>query len=474
MSQLPIDCLNDIFEYLEDDRLTLYSCLLVNHLWCKISVRIFWRNSCKYSTSNVITLTSCFPSESKEILYKNGITILTPITKFPIFNYASFCNVLSFKNIRKKVLDLIKQEIIYSKNRICGCIVIQEICKMFMDQISSLKELLFFDYCRSAHILTLHPKSEYCLKNLSELRCNSSFTCENFRQLSKICHSIVLLYIEHGSPFISDGLGKLISVQKNLKYFKYFGTMLRRSTPIFSKLPNTLIKLEIFGGQVQISYSFLTKLVNLQELEISSSDDKIFEDFANLQLPQLQTLKFINAYPKLELLIKFLEINGKNLKEFHIYNNDNSEILIIIKLCPNLRKIFVRFDNDEIEILKSIFESCKYLVSIKINCGDEFLSEKEALEAFIKYSHSYENISELILFHRDTLTKELLPKELESFLIKWTNCAPQKLLSLVIITENYFEKSLDKNEENMKIIKKYISLGIIKKFKIRNSFDDRI
>src|SRR5436190_5346197 len=68
MSQLPADCINEIFEHLEDDDATLYSCLLVNRLWCKISVRILWRNIRNYNT-----LIACLPNESKEILYNNKI-----------------------------------------------------------------------------------------------------------------------------------------------------------------------------------------------------------------------------------------------------------------------------------------------------------------------------------------------------------------------------------------------------------------
>jgi hypothetical protein len=37
--QLPTECLDGILEHLEEDKLTLYSCLLVNRLWCKIAVR---------------------------------------------------------------------------------------------------------------------------------------------------------------------------------------------------------------------------------------------------------------------------------------------------------------------------------------------------------------------------------------------------------------------------------------------------
>jgi hypothetical protein len=63
MSQLPTDCLNDILEFLEDDKFTLNSCILVNRLWCEVSVRIAWRNVWNYSTSNFSTLISCLLNE---------------------------------------------------------------------------------------------------------------------------------------------------------------------------------------------------------------------------------------------------------------------------------------------------------------------------------------------------------------------------------------------------------------------------
>src|SRR5277367_5248718 len=94
LKKMSVDCLNEIFEYLKDDKVTLYSCVLVNRLWYEVSVRFLWRNTCNYSTSNFRTLISCLPNESKEILSKNGIIISTPTSKPPIFNYASFCKVL--------------------------------------------------------------------------------------------------------------------------------------------------------------------------------------------------------------------------------------------------------------------------------------------------------------------------------------------------------------------------------------------
>src|SRR5579862_4438911 len=118
MSQLPSDCLNDIFEYLENDIISLNSCLLVNLLWCEISVRILWRNVENYKTSTFIkTLISCLPDESKEILSNNGIIISTPTSKPPIFNYASFCKVLSIRSVHYRIKDLLRnQQSISSQN----------------------------------------------------------------------------------------------------------------------------------------------------------------------------------------------------------------------------------------------------------------------------------------------------------------------------------------------------------------------
>src|SRR5581483_2276264 len=96
--QLISDCLNEIFEYLEEDKPALHSCLLVNRLWCEISVRILWKDvwnfnlrSMKISSSILSTLIACLPNESKELLHKNNIYISPPTLKPPQFNYPAFC-----------------------------------------------------------------------------------------------------------------------------------------------------------------------------------------------------------------------------------------------------------------------------------------------------------------------------------------------------------------------------------------------
>ncbi|RIA97860.1 hypothetical protein C1645_813578 [Glomus cerebriforme] len=476
MAQLLSDILNEIFEYLEDDMITLRSCLLVNHLWCEASLKIFWRNVWNYKTSNFRTLIACLPNKSKEILNKNGINISVPTSKPPMFNYAKFCKVLPVHQVSCKLEQILKDQ--SSKYFISTSIVTQEIFKLFMSQIGSLKELEFWKYSNTN--FEFYPGSKDCLKNLTELRCSSSISSEFFSQLFQICQNIRSLSIGFRTGSISNGLIDLISVQKNLKDLSIYYSKeedLKNIIPSIMK-PDNLNKLRLYGISHRDPLSFITKFINLQQLELLYNYSKDFKDDKKLQyiiFPQLQILKIKHVFLNYELLIKFLENNGKNLKEFYYVGNieaisNNSLNLSIAKFCPNLRKLSVGFKNSELETLKIIYESCQYLKSIKIWCGGEFLSEKVALESVVNYSHK--NIYEIILYHISETLSKLLPEELESFFISWANRVPQKSLSLIIINKYGTKNSLDTNIENMKIIEKYGKLSVIKRFKTIDFDDD--
>ena len=114
MIQLLTDCVNEILEYLEHDKVSLRSCLLVNRIWCEIAVRILWRDTRNYNISNFRTLIACLPKESQKILCENGIDISTLTSKPPMFNYASFCKVLSVSQVNYKIGQLLSS--ILSRN----------------------------------------------------------------------------------------------------------------------------------------------------------------------------------------------------------------------------------------------------------------------------------------------------------------------------------------------------------------------
>ncbi|GBC02597.1 hypothetical protein RclHR1_00470027 [Rhizophagus clarus] len=493
--QLSTDCLDEILEHLENDKTILHSCLLVNRLWCKISVRILWRNIWRFkyivyreqhplevASSILSTLVACLPNESKELLYKNKIFIPTPTSKPPLFNYVTFCKVLSICEIIKLVENVLRNEPSNINSSLSlkdkNSLVTNEVFKMFTNQIPSLKKLTY-DYNQfiPKFSFTYFPGA----RDLLELRCSSDIPAEFFYQLSQICNNLQIIFIEFRSDDVSNELKELISLQNNLKSLTLIASVSSWANfiPALTKLSNTIntiTKLHLYGNNYNLPLSFVSLFTNLEEIIFSFDYGADFGDFKILQFanfPNLQILKFPQRYPKPEYLMKFLEINGKNLKTFYTYGSDNSLSSSIADFCPNLKNLFIGINHGEINTLKTIFNSCQYLESIKIWCGKSYsgeertyLSEKEVFETVT--NHSPSNFCELKIYYISN-SDFVSPEDLESFFINWKNRVPKKLLRLIINKNN----NIEVNEENKKIAEKYENLGIIK-FSIEAFYDEDI
>ncbi len=487
--QLPADCLNEIFEYLKEDRTSLRSCLLVNCLWCEVAARFLWRdiwdfyNLCYDTYTNnqahiplaiLSTLVSCLPNESKNLLYMNEIFIPTPASKPPFLNYVSFIKALSINSIDQIIEDSLtnNEQINTSKSLdYSKYLIFQELFKAFMNQISSLKSL---DY-RLGFIkivpFTYFPGAKDCLRDLSIFSCASDIYPEFFYQLSQVCHNIQSLTIEFGNNVSINGLKELICLQNNLKNLTLSAYEDKDWTDIIPVLTtkhyDTLTKLHIHSDKENMSLSFIASFLNLQELVISNLNDvssfKEFNELQNVTFSKLQILKIPYESPRVEILMRFLENNGRNLNELNIDGINQTLRLSVTKFCPNLKKISMIFRNDELDTLITLFNSCKHLESIKIWCGDDCLDEKLMLEVVAKYSP--QSFHELKIYNESP--SELSSEDLESFLISWGDRLPQKPLTLIIY-DDFYNISLD--EENLKIIEKYIRLRIVKRFE-KKEFD---
>ncbi|GBB90421.1 hypothetical protein RclHR1_17380003 [Rhizophagus clarus] len=480
---LPTDCLNEIIEHLEKDKNTLHSCLLVNRLWCKISVRILWKDVWDYkdiyqqrslgmATSILSTLVACLPNKSKENLHKNEITISTPTSKSPLFNYASFCQVLLICEIIKMVYNVLRD--MPSVNSLSlqdrNCLVTNEIIKMFMNQTSLKKLTYMYNY----YHCNLSFPYIFGVRNLSELRCGTNITSDFYYQLSQTCHNLQSISIEFHSNEVSNELKELISLQSNLKnltLLAYYDNGWESIIPTITKHPNTLTKLHLCSDDDNLSLSFVSLFSNLQEIIFSFLESADFEDFKMLQFakfPNLQILKIPYYCPKPEYIMNFLENNGKNLKNFYISENDRALSLSIANFCPNLKSLCVAFNNSEIDVLKTIFIGCQYLERIKVWCGGDYLIVKKVFETVA--NHASNNFCELKIYNSSN-SAFISPEDLELFFVSWKDRTPKKLLTLIGINCFHYTYNSLVNEENMNIIKKYENLGIIK-FKTRSYYEE--
>jgi hypothetical protein len=490
---LPIDCLHEILEYFEKDIITLHSCLLVNRLLCRISVRILWREvgvdrdimlcplrQMELSFFNI--LIACLPNESNELLNKNEIFISTHTLKTPLFNYATFCKVLSISGINSIVDNAFKNNPLFinpssisdSSTLIAGtqtspftrllqhsrrvsrfndksCLVTNELIKMFVNQ-ASLKVLTY--YKPLLEIKCSFP----CfpgMKNLLELHCYSNIPSDFFHQLSQTCHNLQTISITFDNDYVTNELKELISLQNNLKILTlrvYNNNTLANIMPSLKNHSNMLTKLHLYINceDDNVPLSFVSLFINLQEIIFSFVCDESYiniKDFEKLQyinFPKLQTLKIPRQCPKPEYLMKFLETNGKNLKKIYIsegvstlnmrgLNNDLN--LTIANFCPNVKRLIIRINDDEIDVLKTIFINCQYLEFIKIWCEEKSLTET-IFE--IVTSYSPKNFCELILYN--SKLEYICPGNLESFFLNWKDRNSEKLLTLTMISDSFVDE----------------------------------
>ncbi|CAG8574929.1 6647_t:CDS:2 [Funneliformis caledonium] len=101
---LTIDCLEEILSHLIDDKLTLFSCIMVNSLWLNLCIPFLWSNlfdNFLHQTNQsrlIRTYISCLPIQDKQRLLKYNLnnssnnkkkfsTFMMQTQQFPIFNY---------------------------------------------------------------------------------------------------------------------------------------------------------------------------------------------------------------------------------------------------------------------------------------------------------------------------------------------------------------------------------------------------
>jgi hypothetical protein len=206
--------------------------------------------------------------------------------------------------------------------------------------------------------------------------------------------------------------------------------------------------------------------INLQELILNLDPenpraDDAFEDFDQLQyvkFPQLKVFEFNRFCPKLEILIKFLEVNGKNLTRFDGFYNCKTMNLTLAKFCPNIKNLSTTFNDykeDELESLKIVLTNCQYLESISIQFNYKFITSKNLFDVLVKYSPN--NFHKLTLYLFSSYKKL---KGLEEFLINRKNNISHKplLTILAVFQGEIFDLNLTK------LIEKYIKMGVIKEF----------
>src|SRR4051794_8571612 len=217
MSKFNKNILFLIFEELQDDSKSLFSCLLVNRIWCETAIPVLWRNPWHYGInySNKIYLftifISCLPNDIKEFLTSEGIQ-LPPISHQPLsFDYLSFCRSIN-SNIMNRIIST------GASSKYEQFLLQQEFYNILLRKCPELKYL----YMGSIqHQIFYFPKAKTRFGSLYELRCDTSTDPSYFYGLASVCQYIQKIVIINTNTKVNHGTVKLIEAQRDLKYFEW-------------------------------------------------------------------------------------------------------------------------------------------------------------------------------------------------------------------------------------------------------------
>ncbi|GBC31830.1 uncharacterized protein OCT59_012973 [Rhizophagus irregularis] len=487
MFKLSKDILFLIFKELQDDSKSLFSCLMVNRLWCETAVPVLWRDPWSYNgiiygnkSYLFIIITSYFSYNIKKFITEERIQLSSILVKPTLFDYLSFCRSISV-NIINSIIS-VGSTLAYNQ-----FIIQQEFYYFFMKKCPELKHL---DMKSIKHQIFYFPEAKTCLESLCELECDTFIDSTFFYGLSHFCQRIQKLVIINMDTKLNNGIVKLIEVQKNLKHFEWevgFDHDYLTEDPyeeIFlalEKKAESLNYLKIFYQYVEnyehtLLLEILPKFYKLKTLIIDNYLIYNKEQLEKLKKQPYPELEILNIeYNKLNIVSNIIENSGGCLKKilFNPYDiidfeldddnfNENSLNFIrkVYKNCPSIEylSILISPTKENFTELEKLLKRCQNLKSLFIVILNNYVDN--TYEDYLKYG---EELLKILIRSAPTNFKEIRfdsefkfsLEMLEEFLENWRG---RRALSLFTTDPIYI------GEDYTELINKYKSNGVIKDF----------
>ncbi|PKY22445.1 hypothetical protein RhiirB3_436429 [Rhizophagus irregularis] len=382
MSKLIPDIFALIIKELNNDYDTLFSCLLVNKLWCELTIPILWKDCLNHNSisrshekniSLIKILFTFLSEESKNLLIMNEINLSFIQTQRPLFNYIIYCkSIITFD-----VIEVIKNCFEPPLSRNQEKIIEEEFYDMIFNKCSYLKHLgISHKLCYKKHDMVNFMKLKDNLSNLVELTCTQYIDERIFYNLAKICVNIKKLELKGNNKNNSQGLIKLIEVQKKSEYFIYSGQKGQNWDNFCEMIGQALIKhkntLKHIHGKIRlcIPLNILDSFVNLETLMLGYST-KTMNDLYLVKLPKLLSLRVCHLTEIKELIqntsgyLKMIKIHNQFAK--NIKAEDIIQIVIAIyQNCPKLEHLCIPFVDTIDDALGDLLVHCNQLEYIKI------------------------------------------------------------------------------------------------------------
>jgi hypothetical protein len=474
MIKLNTDCLNLIFNELQQDKNSLHSCLLVNKEWCNIVVPILWKEVSWYiegkSEKKLFnTILSCLPLTSKKLLIDNKIK-LPNLKERPIFNYIRYCEFPEAEivdNIVEMVFEEFNIENFNNDNK--RNLLEQEIYKLFISQCEEIKELSW----ETSQPLPLFPGALKCFSRLNILDIDMEYVkSKAIYEMGKITKNLNELFIENYYQE-EPGLISLIDAQKNLKSVSFYSNKDNKKGN-FKELSKAIARKKDTINNINLtSINIITpsSLITLNNLKFISIYNKEKYDNTKEEIKEFQKYLSISEFPKLEYLLTnrlscFKEISmliektkGNILKvEISDSNKKSKNTGMLIKAisinCPRIKILSTYLEPIDFIQVKLLLLNCKYLESLRfyslnINNENDNIGD-ELLDILTKYSPN--SLTRIRISGSWKYSINIFDRFFDS-------CRERILSYFAIIPDNIINYI---KYDHRLIIRKYINEGVIK------------
>jgi hypothetical protein len=473
MSKLNKDILFLIFGELQDDSKSLFSCLMVNRLWCETVIPILWRNpwcyDIDYSKKNYLfeIVASYLSDKMKRALVRLGCKLPSFSHQSLLFDYLSFC-----RSIDVHTTSIITAGFSSDFN---NCYLQQEFYNFFMKKFPEVK---YLNLNSISYQIFDFSEEGLRFESLCELVCYTTVESSYFYELACISQHIQKLIIYNDvNTKVNLEIVKLIEVQKNLKYFEwvddFYSSRVDHKEILLAleKKADTINHLKLFfQGFDHTLQEVLPKLHKLKTLINNNCRYFNEEKLKKCIYHDLETFK-IDHYDLKAASFIIGNSGGylrKILIDYHYsyYNNYNyfsdHSLILIIKIhenCPLIEYLTLAFppsENHFIE-LEKLLKASKNLKLLLLGVFDYDSVYKKKI---LKYS---EKLLKILI--SSTLTKlkeirfcgdfEFSLKAMEEFLRQWEGCDLSILASNLIYEKRKYAKLIKKYKKN-RVIKDFI------------------
>ncbi|CAB4417149.1 unnamed protein product [Rhizophagus irregularis] len=477
MPEFNRDILFLIFEELQEDSKSLFSCLMINRLWCETAVPILWKDpwryNIKYANKNFLysIITSYLSNDIKEFLTREGTQISNQSLTF---DYLSFCKSINV-NIINNIIS------IGTASTFKQFLLQQEFYNIMIRKRSELK---YLNMISLKHQIFNFPDAKAYLETLCELKCDTSIESSYFYGLAFICQNIQRLTIINNVVKANYGIAKLIEVQRNLKYFEWeddFDEDYFTEEDPYEKVLLALEKNVDNINHLKIILSYVEDFEHILLMKLFPKFHKlktlIIEDFNFIIQEQLKTSVYRDLevlelfYISLDVVSIMIENSGGHLREIlleydYLFEEDNfneDSLILIRKIhehCPLVERLSLAFSPSEQHFteFEKLLKVCRKLKSLLIiPYFKEFKKNYEYGEELLKIiiRSSSTNLREIRFFEQFILTL----KTLEEFFENWRGRP-----ALTIFTSN----PIYEEEDYVKLINKYKKDdGVIKDFRYK-------